>query len=271
MKDFRLAAAMMRSVVGDKKGNLARMEKLAERAADNGAEVLMLPEACLTGYTVRKSMHPWAEPLDGPLVNTLVDICSRRDLMILAGLVEKNHNQALHLTQVLAGPQGPLGAYRKTHLGPTEKTLFEPGVDLTVMDVDGVKYGVQLCYEGHFPEVSLTQALMGADILLIPHASPRETPEEKAERWLRYLPARAYDNSVYLAACNQAGDNGAGLSFAGVAMIAGPKGDIMAMTHGEEDDLVIADIKEKPLTQVREGRMGYFLPERRPSMYKPEQ
>ncbi|MFH1135671.1 MAG: nitrilase-related carbon-nitrogen hydrolase [Pseudomonadota bacterium] len=268
MRDFRLSAAMMRSVVGDKSGNLERVESLAARAARQGARLLVLPEACLTGYTVRTSMAPWAEPLPGPLTRAVIDISSRHNLFILAGLVERADSGPLHLTQFLAGPAGLVGAHRKTHLGPTEKTLFEPGRELSIMEAEGIRFGVQLCYEGHFPEVSLTQALLGAEVLLIPHASPRETPREKTARWLRYLPARAYDNSVYLAACNQAGDNGAGLSFAGVALITGPKGELLAQALGNEDDLVVADLREDALTQVREGRMGFFLPERKPGMYR---
>ena len=268
MIDVRIAAGMMRSVVGDKDGNLKRVRNLAAQAAVDRARLLVLPEACLTGYTVRQSMADLAEPAPGPLTEAVRNIAAQTSLTILAGLVEKTPGGQCCLTQALIDADGIIGLYRKTHLGPTEQTRFLPGDRLSVVHHQDVCYGLQLCYEGHFPEISLAQALAGAEILLIPHASPRENPEEKLERWLRYLPARAYDNSVFVAACNQAGDNGDGLAFAGVAMIIGPKGNVLAQAAGMEDRLVIADCRARELQTIHDGRMGFFLPERRPGLYR---
>ena len=268
MKDLRLAAAMMRAVVGDKQGNLQRVEALAVEAAGAGAELLVLPEACLTGYTVRESMARWAEPVPGPLTEAVSDLAETHGLAILAGLVEKGAGGREYLTQVLVGPDGILAAYRKTHLGPTEKTLFQAGDRIEVTEALGVRFGIQLCYEGHFPEVTLAQALGGAEVILLPHASPRESPEEKLDRWLRYMPARAYDHTVFLAAVNQVGDNGAGLTFAGIALIIGPKGQILAQAAGNQPALIVADLRDEELTAIKEGRMGYFNSQRRPELYR---
>jgi predicted amidohydrolase len=267
MRNTRLASAMMQCIVGDKAGNLERVRRLAARAAREGVDFLVLPEACLTGYTVRESMTAWAETIPGQLTTDLAGIAHEYQLFISAGLVECSGDDGCYLTQVLAGPEGLIGRYRKTHLGPTEKTWFNHGDALGLFNARETIYGIQLCYEGHFPEISQAQALRGADVLLIPHASPRESPDRKLERWLRYLPARAYDNTVFLAACNQAGDNGAGLFFAGIALIIGPKGDILAQAAGETNALVVANLADDELKVIREGRMGYFLPLRRPELY----
>jgi N-carbamoylputrescine amidase len=262
------AAAAMRSVVGDKEGNLARVDALAGQAVEAGAELLVLPEACLTGYTVRQSLRPWAESVPGPLTDAVAEIAGRRKLAILAGLAECGSGPACHLTQALIDPDGLQAVYRKTHLGPTEKKHFRSGDRIAVFDYQNVRYGLQLCYEGHFPEISLAQALAGAEVILLPHASPRETPGQKQERWLRYLPARAYDNTVFVVACNQVGDNGGGLTFAGAAMIISPKGEVLAQAAGESQFIVAARLKAQDLTAVKTGRMGYFLPLRRPDLYK---
>ena len=267
MNDLRVAVAMMKAVVGAKADNLARARSLAEAAVAEGAQLLVLPEACLTGYTVRETMAPWAEPVPGPLTQALTDVAASAGLTILAGLVETDQDQSLYLTQVMVGPSGLLGSYRKTHLGPMESNRFSPGGFLGLVNALGCRFGIQMCYEGHFPEMTLAQALKGAEIILIPHASPREEAQVKLERWLRYLPARAYDNTVFVLACNQAGDNGGGLNFSGVALIIGPKGEILAQAAGNEDQLVVADLKAEELNNVKEGRMGYFLPIRRPEVY----
>lgn len=267
MRDIRVAAGMMRAVVGDLAGNIGRMEQLAGLAAEQGAEVLVLPEACLTGYTVRKSMAGWASPVPGPLTDAVGQMADRHNMLIFAGLVEQGANGVCHLTQVAAGPEGLLAQYRKTHLGPTEQTLFEAGDGLILLDWRGVRFGFQLCYEGHFPEMSTALALRGAEVMVIPHASPRETPAEKLERWRRYMPARGYDNTAFIVSVNQAGDNGAGLTFAGVALISGVKGEILAEGAGYDDQIITADLRQNDLDAVKDGRMGYFLPLRRPEIY----
>ena len=267
MRDHIIAAAAMRAVVGDIDGNLERVRRLARRAAGRGAGLLVLPEACLTGYTVRESMAHLAQPVPGPLTSALAGIAGEYGMLLSAGLVERGIGDAMHITQVVAGPEGLVAAYRKTHLGPTEETWFRPGDRLSVFDWNHTRYGLQLCYEGHFPEMALAQALAGADVILVPHASPRESPPEKLDRWLRYLPARAYDNTVYLAAANLAGGNGRGLRFAGVALILGPKGQVLASEIGSDEKPAVAAVTEGDLRAVREGRMGYFLPLRRPGLY----
>jgi len=269
VKDLRVAAAMMRSVVGDKTGNLGRARRLISEAAGRGARLIVLPEACLSGYTIRQPMAAWAEPVPGPLTAALQDMASEFGLSILAGLVEGSPEGSCFLTQIMVGPSGLQAVYRKTHLGPPEQKWFFPGDQLGLAEAMGVRFGLQLCYEGHFPDISLSQALKGADVVLIPHASPREEPGQKLERWLRYLPARAYDNTVFVVACNQVGDNGQGLIFAGAALIINPKGEVLARAAGTHEDLIIADLKAADLTRIRQARMGYFLPFRRPDLYGP--
>lgn len=268
MRDIRVAAAMMRAIVGDIAGNLARLESLVEEAALTDAEMVVFPEACLTGYTVRRSMVEMAETIPGPLMDEVVTMADKYNISICAGLVEAGPAGSCSLAQVFVDRGGIIEKYRKTHLGPVEKERFVPGDRISVFEHGGNKLGIQLCYEGHFPEMSLAQALAGVEITIIPHASPREEPQQKLDRWTRYMPARAYDNTMFLVACNQVGDNGAGLTFAGTALIAGPKGEILAQASNSEQGLIVADLKADELLAVKEGRMGYFLPLRRPDLYK---
>ena len=101
----------------------------------------------------------------------------------------------------------------------------------------------------------------------MPYASPRETPIEKKERWLRYLCARAYDNSIFVIACNQVGSYNRKGSFPGVALVLDPKGQIIAETYSEKQEMIIADLTVSDLMQVRGSKMGFFLDRRRPEIY----
>ena len=160
-----------------------------------------------------------------------------------------------------------MGIYRKTHLSPTEKGIYRAGGKLNTFDWNGWTIGIQLCYEAHFPEISTAMALKGADLLLMPHASPRGTPQDKFDSWMRHLTARAFDNGIFVAACNQTGGNGKGLSFPGVALVLGPDGKLLKVFQGEEESILTATLQKKALHEVREHRMKYFLPQRKPELY----
>jgi N-carbamoylputrescine amidase len=110
-------------------------------------------------------------------------------------------------------------------------------------------------------------ALRGVDVVFIPHASPRGTPEEKLRSWLRHLRARAFDNSVYVVACNQVGENREGLSFPGGAVVLDPGGRIVARHEGCGEEILTATLATKKLMDTRAHRMRYFLPHRRPELY----
>jgi predicted amidohydrolase len=190
-------------------------------------------------------------------------------IVLMAGIVEVVDAGSLpYITQIIAGPNGLIGAYRKTHLGPTETATYRPGQKIDVFKTGKTTFGVQLCYEGHFPEISTQMALMGADMLFIPHASPRGAPEEKLESWMRHLPARAFDNGIFVIACNQVGACGGGLTFPGVAVIFGPDGRLLARYVGIREHILYADLRDESLQNVRRHRMRYFLPERRPLLYE---
>ncbi len=155
--------------------------------------------------------------------------------------------------------------HRKTHLSPPERTLYLPGEKIEVFRVSGLTIGVQLCYEAHFPEISTVMALKGAEILFFPHASPRGSIVEKRESWLRHLSSRAFDNTLYVVACNQSGCLRQGVSFPGVALILGPDGRPISSSDGEE--ILVAELKAEELLSARRSRMRFFLPARRPQLF----
>ena len=84
---------------------------------------------------------------------------------------------------------------------------------------------------------------------------------------MRHLPARAYDNSLFIVACNQTGNNGKGLNFPGLAVIIGPSGEIIEKDTGGGEALVVADLSSGELKRVRNHPMRYFLANRRPDLY----
>jgi len=268
MDDLRIAAVVMRCVLGETQDNLNRMKAWIGEAASGGANLVCFPELNLTGYSVREVIRSVAEPIPGPLSQAVVEMARESGMFILAGLVERDGEERIFVSHIVAGPEGLQGVYRKCHLSPFEQQIYCAGETTSVFDVKGCTFGIELCYDTHFPELSTLLALKGTEIIFCLHASPRGTPEQKHRSWLRHLTARAYDNGVFIVACNQTGANGDGLEFPGIALVLNPSGEVIAEHVSGEEGVLFADLRAADLAHVRENRMRFFLPNRRPGLYK---
>jgi N-carbamoylputrescine amidase len=267
MQDIRIAAMIFRSVSGDVRRNLDAMVHWIKISKNEGAHVICFPELNITGYSNLKGIKNAAEPVPGPITEDLSNLSKSQEIIILAGIVEKDEKGHIFSSHLVIKPDGFVGVYRKLHIAPPEQDIFTPGDTIPLFDARGVKFGIQLCYDAHFPELSTHMAIKGADLIFIPHASPRGTPEEKYRSWMRHLTARAFDNGLFIVACNQTGENEKGLRFPGIAVIIGPSGNVINKILSDKESLVLADLKSEDLDRVREHRMRYFLPNRRPELY----
>ena len=192
----------------------------------------------------------------------------QHQIVILAGMAEKVENGDIFASHLIISPDGISGWYRKLHIAPPERGIFTPGRKVPLFEIKGAKVGIQLCYDAHFPGLSTRMAVDGADIIFMPHASPRGTPAEKFNSWMRHLTARAFDNGVFIVACNQVGENQNGLDFPGLAVVVGPYGKILEKNTTGCEGMLVADLKSDDLSAVRDHRMRYFLPNRRPELYE---
>ena len=267
MKDLRIAAVIMNCPVGGVQENLDRMAGWIETAKKQAADLVCFPEMNVTGYSTREKIKDSAQTVPGTISQSVLALAQEYKLAILAGLSEKDSRGRVFASHVVVTPRGMAGIYRKIHIAPPETDVFTAGDTIALFKIKGVKLGIQLCYDVHFPELSTRMATDGADVIFMPHASPRGTPAEKFSSWMRHLPARAFDNGVYVVACNQTGNNQSGLNFPGLSVILDPAGRIIKKNTGGKEDIIVADLKADELEKVRGHRMRYFLPNRRPDLY----
>jgi N-carbamoylputrescine amidase len=268
MNNLRVAAVVMQCGFAQIDANLAKMKQFVRQAALSGAEIVCFPEMNITGYALKKEIEKYAEPVPGPSTMKVQRMAKEHKVTILAGLAEKTPRGTTMITQLVVSPSGDVRTYCKLHLSQGEREIFEAGEQTPVFKAGETTFGVQLCYDAHFPELSTLLALRGAEVIFMPHASPPpQSPDEKRDRWLRYLAARAYDNSTYVVACNQTGDGGAGINFSGVALVLDPRGEILTETSGQEERMLIADLNAAALDKTRKARVGFFLAHRRPELY----
>ncbi|MEA3438209.1 MAG: nitrilase-related carbon-nitrogen hydrolase [Thermodesulfobacteriota bacterium] len=266
MKKIRIAIVISNSPVGKIRQNLDALAGRVKEAKKKDAAIICFPEMNITGYSTRKKIVDSAQFISGPVANELAELAEKEDITILAGLAEKNEKGRIFAGHLVVTPQGLSGVYRKLHIAPPEQRVFSPGKNIPLFDTHGVRFGIQLCYDAHFPELSTRMALNGADIIFFPHASPRGTPEEKFISWMRHLTARAYDNGLFVVACNQTGDNKKGLNFPGIALVIDPSGNVIAKDVSGKENMIVVDMKAGDLAKVRNHKMRYFLPNRRPDM-----
>lgn len=267
MENIRIAMITCRCPAGDVRFNLDSTIHWAGQAKAAGAALACFPEMNISGYGSGIESYQKAADLFDDIVNELSALAAEENITVLAGTVQKSTDgKSLLPCHVVAHPDGRAETYIKLHIAPPEATFFIPGDTVPLFNGPGVRFGIQLCYDAHFPELSTRMALLGADILFMPHASPRGTDQEKYDSWMRHLTARAYDNGLFVAACNQSGDNGAGLRFPGLALVIGPSGKVIGQLLAG-DQMLVVELLAADLAHVRDHRMRYFLPNRRPDVY----
>ncbi len=268
MRDVTIACVCMHSEVGRIKENLSHTEELVQRARERGAELICFPELSISGYLLKdpSSMYDWRYCQE--LIGAVTDIARANKVLLMAGLVEIGRVEGPFISHVVAGPKGLVGIYRKSHLSPMERASYNAGMEIGVFEYDGITFGVQLCWEAHFPEISRIMALKGAEIVFMPHASPRTGPQEKLDSWLRHMRSRAFDNALYIAACNQVGPTSEGYVFPGVALVINPSGQLIAQMAEKDEGMIVAALRADELNHIKEHRLRYFLPGRRPELYR---
>jgi N-carbamoylputrescine amidase len=261
MQNIRVTLVIQNCPVNRFADNLTRTVEHVCSAAQQNCDFVAFPEMNLTGYAPADLSN--AVALDPIWMDELNRLSQNHKIAILAGLVEKAASGKIYATHLVFRPDLPVARYRKVHLSPFEAPYFNCGNDVAVFKFKGVHFGIQLCYDAHFPELSTAMALKKADIIFFPHASPRGTPGEKSASWKRHLTARAFDNAVFVAAVNQVGENNAGLNFPGISMMVGPDGFLSGENIAYENKMDTYVLDMSLLEHIRSHKMRYFLPNRR--------
>lgn len=298
MESILAGVAQFHHKAGDKAHNLSVVERFAAEARNQGVKILAFPEMCLTGYWSatkldRAGLEALAEPIpDGPSVARLRELAAGADMAIGAGLIERAPDGRLFNAYAVVMPDGTVHRHRKIHAFESEH--ISAGDEYTVFDTPwGVRAGILICYDNNIIENVRATALLGADVLIAPHQtggcdsrSPhamglidpalwerREIDPEaieaefrgpKGREWLlRWLPARAHDNGLFVLFSNGVGED-AGEVRTGNAMILDPYGRILAETWKAEDRLVVAEL-DLGLLPLSTGRR--WIRGRRPELY----
>jgi len=270
--------------------NIERMRTFVEaEAKEQGAELIVFPELANIGYITPvmvgdpvdyKGMSNTefasqyiraAEPIPGPTTEALHELTRKYGVFIAVGLAQQHPvvTGTLYNTGVLIGPGGIIGLYHKMHLPFNEKQYFYPGNTTEVFATELGNIGIQICYDGRFPEISRILALKGAEIICNLWAVPGNlsgsnsiAPNPHGLKYRSYT--RAQENGVYFISANRAGHQGK-TSFLGHSAVAAPNGAIMAFSETADEDVMRVVLTEAQLVNYR-STMSIFR-DRRPEMY----
>ncbi|WP_027365341.1 nitrilase family protein [Desulfotruncus alcoholivorax] len=271
MEKIKIALVQMQSIFGNTAYNLQKITQFINHAAEEKVDLICFPELCVQGYS-RDRSELYSEPVPGPSTYRLVETVKKSNIIAIVGIAEKSESAKPYITQLLIKPDGQLLKYRKTHLGNSEKPYFSPGEKLPVFDVNKAKLGIEICWDLHFPEITTIMSMAGAEIIFAPHASPSIVGDRRGI-WLKYMTARAYDNAVYLAACNLVGEDGTGHSYCGGALVIDPKGNVVAEAFNKGEDMLVTELDAKLINTIRNKESysmsnSFYISSRRPELYQ---
>ena len=247
--------------------NLNLIAQYASMAREVGCSAICFPECSLSGYDPANADKK-ALSIKDVAVKELSEIARLFGLDLLAGFMERS-TEKLFITHGLFRKDGATFFYRKTHLGQNERRYFSAGDRLNVFTLScGLHVGIQLCFEAHYPEITQTLSLCGAEIVFSPHAVPTSI-QKRREIWEILIPARSDDNRVYMACCNLWDGN----RFKGGCLVTDPDGKIISDFWGDASSLLTFDIDADKLSSYRLVSTSimhrYYPGSRRPELYLP--
>lgn len=279
-------AALQFSCSKDVQENINKAEKMVKEAADNGANIILLPELFERQYFCQEKRYDYynyALPLEkNPAVNRFKEVAKELGVVIPVSFYERDIDRLFNTVAMIDADGSVLGIYRKTHIPDDhfyqEKFYFTPGDSgFKVFDTRFGCIGVGICWDQWFPETVRCMAVQGAEMLLYPTAIGSEPilDVDSNSHWRRVMQGHAAANLMPVVAANRIGvetvepckenaGQSSSLDFYGCSFIADATGDIIASAKQEETILY----GEFDLDALKEDRLSWGLfRDRRPETY----
>ena len=266
----------------DKEKNIDKALTYIREASSNGAKIICLQELFSTTYFCNELNEKYfnlAETIPGPTINRIADVAKAEGVVVIAPIYERVIDGELYNTATVIGPKGEIiGKYRKMSIPfvvsgsmkGMEKYYFKPGnLGFPVFQTPfGLRIGILICYDRHYPEAARALALAGADVVFIPTAAAGKTEYRKLSMWEIELKAHAVINIYYVGGVNRVNyDIGSADSQAynGSSMFVTPKGEIISQAGDQNDEVIYGEIDPSVSAELRNSR-GFYR-DRRPDAY----
>ena len=259
---MRIALCQM-AVSPDMEKNQETVFAALTEAAGLGAELIVYPEICLHPFFPQypgQDVRALGMPMGSPFLQRMQALCREHQILAAPNVYLIENGQFFDATVLIEKTGEILGAQKMVHIAQAkefyEQDYYTPADDgFQVFETSVGNIGVVVCFDRHYPESIRTEALLGADLILIPTANVKAEPSEVFQWEIRI---QAFQSSVAVAMCNRVGLEG-NMDFSGESIVAGPDGGLIALADDRAQILYAElDLKEsrklrnrKPYTQLR--------------------
>lgn len=285
MKSKLIVSAVQQRCDKDRQTNLDFSIAKIHEAAENNADLVVLPELHLGPYFCQNedyNHYELAQSIPGPTTAILADVAKEAGVVIVSTIFEKRAPGLYHNTAVVFDKDGSIaGKYRKMHIpddpGFYEKYYFTPGdIGFKPIETSIGKLGVLICWDQWFPEGARLMALAGAELLIYPTAigwdrdDSAEEQQRQLDAWITIQRAHAVANGIPVISCNRVGfeqapDSDSGIEFWGNSFITGPQGEIISQADASEIKLLTCTLDKARSEHVRQ--IWPYLRDRRIDAY----
>jgi predicted amidohydrolase len=237
---MKLGIVQMEVAMGEKDANL-------DRAADRGAEIVVLPECCDIGWLADRSSE-LAEAYDGVFVSSIAEAGTAKSVYIVVGFTERDATEVFNSALMLA-PGGEIVLHhRKINLLDIARDAYSVGTHLECADTEWGRLALTICADSWTPEPTKALSMMGTQVILSPSAwacdpgRERENAEAIKERYA----ARTRESGVFLVGADSVGrvtqGPWKGRVLHGSSIVYGPGGDLVAEAKTSEEDLLLVEV-----------------------------
>jgi len=258
---INIALAQMTLTLGEPEKNYQKVYDWVDKAASQGADIILLPELWASGFDL-KNCKSYAAPLHEGDFARMRSLAEEHKITIGGSLIEQD-TDAFYNTFVLYDQSGAIiNSYRKVHLFRmlNEEQYFKAGDRLVIAETEWGKIGMATCYDLRFPEMFLAYRVKGVELILV----VAEWAQRRIAHWQQLLQARAIENQCFIAAVNKTGAS-QGEKLGGCSAVINPMGEYL-VEGGEKEELLLAEINLKEVKKIR--RWMPVMQDRKPKVYQ---
>lgn len=254
---------------------------MIEEAAGQGVDIICFPEVFLSPFFPNRLTQDYERfflSLPDARTEPLFRLARERRIAMIFAFAERTGSYFYNSAAVFDRSGRHVGTYRKTHIpayfpselrggtGSYEKLYFSPGSAVPVFELEGTRFGIQICNDRLYPEPSRVLALKGAEVIFMPIAyATYGNDQYRVTIWDLPLQARAFDNGVFVVAANRVGDENGRLHIGKSTIVHPLGGRIVRQAGMEAPELLVAEIDLDDVAKARQSLPWWR--DRRPELY----
>lgn len=252
-KKLSISAIQMCSKIGDKQANLEKVQGLVERDIKAGTDIIVLPEVWTVGWAPKHFRDSAEDINDSRTIDFLSKIARKHKTWIVGGsFITKDREHYYNTCPVLNRNGELIATYSKNHLfsyyGCDEGKYVEIGKSPIMVDIEGIKTGLTICYDIRFPEIYRAYRKAGADLFINCAAWGLKKPVP----WECMTRCRAVENQTFMVALTQSGYIENGEWNIGHSRIIDYKGETLSEITDQKEGAMSAVLDFTPMYEFRE-------------------